>query len=38
MDEGRDFYVGFLGLHIGMDMDWIITFAYRDSIRPLKSR
>ena len=27
MDESREFYSGFLGLQIEMDMDWIITFV-----------
>jgi catechol 2,3-dioxygenase-like lactoylglutathione lyase family enzyme len=26
-DESRAFYVDFLGLQVGMDMEWIVTFA-----------
>jgi catechol 2,3-dioxygenase-like lactoylglutathione lyase family enzyme len=25
IDESRDFYAGFLGFHVGMDMGWVIT-------------
>ena len=25
--ESRDFYAGFLGFHVGMDMGWVITFV-----------
>lgn len=27
LDESRDFYVGFLGFQVGMDMGWVITFV-----------
>ena len=27
LDESRDFYAGFLGFQIAMDMGWVITFA-----------
>ena len=27
MDESRDFYVGFLGLEMAMNMGWIMTFV-----------
>jgi len=27
VDESRDFYAGFLGFHVGMDMGWVITFV-----------
>ena len=27
IDESRDFYVGFLGFQVGMDMGWVITFV-----------
>jgi len=26
MEASREFYASFLGLHIEMDMDWIVTF------------
>jgi catechol 2,3-dioxygenase-like lactoylglutathione lyase family enzyme len=27
IQESRDFYAGFLGFQIAMDMDWVITFV-----------
>jgi catechol 2,3-dioxygenase-like lactoylglutathione lyase family enzyme len=27
IDESRDFYAGFLGFQVGMDMGWVITFV-----------
>jgi uncharacterized glyoxalase superfamily protein PhnB len=27
MEESRQFYTGFLGLHMVMDLHWVITFA-----------
>ena len=27
IDESRDFYAGFLGFNVGMDMGWVITFV-----------
>src|SRR5262245_66527656 len=27
IQESRDFYAGFLGVQIAMDMDWVITFV-----------
>lgn len=27
IDESRDFYAGFLGFHVGMDMGWVIMFV-----------
>jgi len=27
IDESRDFYADFLGLQVGMDMGWVITFV-----------
>jgi catechol 2,3-dioxygenase-like lactoylglutathione lyase family enzyme len=29
IEESRDFYAGFLGFQIGMDMGWVITFVSR---------
>jgi predicted enzyme related to lactoylglutathione lyase len=31
MDASRDFYAGFLGFQIAMDMGWVITFASRSN-------
>jgi hypothetical protein len=31
MQESRDFYAGFLGFQIAMDMGWVITFASRSN-------
>ena len=30
-EESRDFYAGFLGFQIAMDMGWVITFASRSN-------
>jgi catechol 2,3-dioxygenase-like lactoylglutathione lyase family enzyme len=27
IDESREFYAGFLGFQVGMDMGWVITFV-----------
>jgi catechol 2,3-dioxygenase-like lactoylglutathione lyase family enzyme len=31
IEETRDFYAGFLGFQIGMDMGWVITFVSRSN-------
>jgi catechol 2,3-dioxygenase-like lactoylglutathione lyase family enzyme len=31
IEESRDFYAGFLGFQIGMDMGWVITFVSRSN-------
>jgi len=31
LDESRDFYAGFLGFQIAMDMGWVITFASKSN-------
>lgn len=31
LDETRDFYAGFLGFQIAMDMGWVITFASKSN-------
>jgi catechol 2,3-dioxygenase-like lactoylglutathione lyase family enzyme len=31
IEESRDFYTGFLGFQIAMDMGWVITFASRSN-------
>lgn len=31
MDESRKFYTEFLGLHVAMDMGWIVTFVSPDN-------
>ena len=31
IQESRDFYEGFLGLHTGMDLGWVITFVSRSN-------
>ena len=31
IEESRDFYAGFLGFRIGMDMGWVITFVSRSN-------
>jgi predicted enzyme related to lactoylglutathione lyase len=30
-DLCRDFYAGFLGLRVGMDMDWIVTYVSQEN-------
>jgi hypothetical protein len=35
IQESRDFYAGFLGFQIAMDIDWVITFVSH-LIRALK--
>lgn len=27
IEESRDFYAGFLGFQVGLDMGWVITFV-----------
>jgi catechol 2,3-dioxygenase-like lactoylglutathione lyase family enzyme len=27
IEQSREFYVDFLGFHIGMDLDWVMTFV-----------
>jgi catechol 2,3-dioxygenase-like lactoylglutathione lyase family enzyme len=27
VEECREFYAGFLGFHVGMDMGWVVTFV-----------
>jgi catechol 2,3-dioxygenase-like lactoylglutathione lyase family enzyme len=27
IDESRDFYTGFLGFQVGMDLGWVVTFV-----------
>jgi catechol 2,3-dioxygenase-like lactoylglutathione lyase family enzyme len=27
VDESREFYEGFLGFHVGMDLGWVVTFV-----------
>jgi hypothetical protein len=31
IEESRDFYAGFLGFQIAMDMGWVITFSSRSN-------
>jgi predicted enzyme related to lactoylglutathione lyase len=31
IDESRDFYEGFLGFQVSMDMGWVITFVSRSN-------
>ena len=31
IEESRDFYAGFLGFQIAMDMGWVVTFASRSN-------
>ena len=35
VEDARDFYAGILGLHVAMDLGWIVTFA-ADTLRCLR--